>query len=1315
MDNGLKVRQILFESLLEDGDNRENWEKLCCSNRPLVPFLGAGISAWCYPTWNNLLKEIVEKVYSPQCAEKVQEALDCKTVPKFGPQLQKTFRWMEEIAECIFETCEKDYKKYMEIFRQGDNQNQKGADLILHQLRLYVGKEAENKKVDAVKELYEAFSEKRLKEKGKIPEYQNLFFRLFPDVLVTTNYDKALESCYNSILSYSYKDLAKNKKEKDKKEKDKKSWLFQAIEGKLHARQMILDGKENYRPDVTIPGMPMLLKVHGSIEQANDIALSWSGYEKAYHGEMPKLFHTIVNKSTMIFMGCGMRDDRILGELANKDVNESDLYAFLPKWENDKKKEQEQKELLDRYSIRPIYYDKSLVPKGIQGEDGIHDFFLGLLLENLDRRRIFYPRALEELWDEDRFDKEDFSSIKTSDAEGKPKKQELQIAKLSEKSRKEWLQGGYPQYIHREQAQQIWDLLNSSECPLIAITGQVGAGKTFLCRSIQRLHKSYRDTMQFFYISMDGCRSWEEFGLRLYEGLNIMEVDIPSEQKWMTLAECVSERCGVYWRSVLILDQMEKIQEESGELWETIRKLLHYWKENHTRVIFVCRSYPEKISCHTWQIEHLQKDEAYRVFQSACQAMRNKEISSQEREVVSTLFDRKMFQASEVNLLGKYADSKSNLSSFLEEWDLYYRHGDEVSQTLARMLWNNLLSEHCYADKLPEQQEKIKKNILWVWGIMEQYPGNVPHQFFDSYFKDQGDDREKQLSERTLMYMKNYGLCEEVTDEQQSNILSNMIICVEENFVSELEEDQKTEFYEFKNRRYTHGEGMEWFRGYCMNSYEKGLRDAIVQELRTAGEATGAYEQPVNDILELLRNLGRQVVNSDERIQNAELDVILHYEVKSIVQILYAHLGDRKLREQILEISCYFYSYYHYIPNYAASFVRQLITVMEDMEGYSKIYIANMCKVMGDIRRLQGKRDEAIQCYEKALRLCDHLILSEFARDQKSYRAILHIKAGILLARNYYSSDRDDTEDTDEAEKIYKRMEDKPGQAYFNQRIAETCLEEYGTKRRKEQVDAEDSVKIFNEIKIFFLNALRLYKEIEDDGKENTRIAYMLKCIGDLIVEFKEDIWANGNNVQYDFDGRELEIVPQDQKDCPKVGKEWFRAASDYYLKAFICYCCHINWRGLANVLQAMGTCLRATNKDEIKAGSKKVESIYSLAEECYRWLGDVRGLADTLDYFGHYYNDIIGGNQTENMDKPIVTKENVVYKYMALGKWKESRKLWDQQENGDKVSAVEGYKVLLENKINAYLKGKSSAKTADLQVNESKETQQEDGAEDGI
>ena len=41
MDNGLKVRQILFESLLEEGKKKEKWEKLCCSNRPLVPCVGA--------------------------------------------------------------------------------------------------------------------------------------------------------------------------------------------------------------------------------------------------------------------------------------------------------------------------------------------------------------------------------------------------------------------------------------------------------------------------------------------------------------------------------------------------------------------------------------------------------------------------------------------------------------------------------------------------------------------------------------------------------------------------------------------------------------------------------------------------------------------------------------------------------------------------------------------------------------------------------------------------------------------------------------------------------------------------------------------------------------------------------------------------------------------------------------------------------------------------------------------------------------------------------------------------------------------------
>lgn len=40
MQNVLKVRKNIFDKMLEYGDNRKNWEMLCCSDKPLVPFIG---------------------------------------------------------------------------------------------------------------------------------------------------------------------------------------------------------------------------------------------------------------------------------------------------------------------------------------------------------------------------------------------------------------------------------------------------------------------------------------------------------------------------------------------------------------------------------------------------------------------------------------------------------------------------------------------------------------------------------------------------------------------------------------------------------------------------------------------------------------------------------------------------------------------------------------------------------------------------------------------------------------------------------------------------------------------------------------------------------------------------------------------------------------------------------------------------------------------------------------------------------------------------------------------------------------------------
>lgn len=81
MGNGLKNRKQLFEKLLNidlDGENNKKekqnntyWEMLCCASKPLVPFIGAGISAWCYKTWKGLLESITKEIFPEKCFDQV--------------------------------------------------------------------------------------------------------------------------------------------------------------------------------------------------------------------------------------------------------------------------------------------------------------------------------------------------------------------------------------------------------------------------------------------------------------------------------------------------------------------------------------------------------------------------------------------------------------------------------------------------------------------------------------------------------------------------------------------------------------------------------------------------------------------------------------------------------------------------------------------------------------------------------------------------------------------------------------------------------------------------------------------------------------------------------------------------------------------------------------------------------------------------------------------------------------------------------------------------------------------------------------------
>ena len=87
-----------------------------------------------------------------------------------------------------------------------------------------------------------------------------------------------------------------------------------------------------------------------------------------------------------------------------------------------------------------------------------------------------------------------------------------------------------------------------------------------------------------------------------------------------------------------------------------------------------------------------------------------------------------------------------------------------------------------------------------------------------------------------------------------------------------------------------------------------------------------------------------------------------------------------------------------------------------------------------------------------------------------------------------------------------------------------------------------------------------------------------------------------------------------------------------------------------------MGTVFRSIEGDNLKTYIHYVEGLYGFAEECYRWLGDMRGLADTLDYSGYGYEKC----------------RDFTYNYTALSKWMESKMLWEAQGNGEKVEKIE-------------------------------------------
>lgn len=1229
MQDGLRMRKNIFEELLELEDNKQNWEKLCSSTLPLVPFMGAGISAWCFPTWKKLLTNIVTEHYSEKCAAIVEKALECQELPNVTNQ--NSFHWMEEIAECIFDADRDDYNRNAETFHLNSpgSKDAQSPDFILQQLRDYIGEESIHKKTAAKSALYRTFDDSLLKETGDMPDYQNYFPTLFSGLLVTTNYDNALKCCYPSLLSYSYEDLNDSVSNSPKEA----SWLFRAVSEKLNRINDSSNEKEAHPLSVALPDVPMLLKIHGSIERADEIALFPKGYELAYQGERLALLEKIFKESSLLFLGYGLKKDRIMDVLKelkqNQDQKFVPHFAFLPL--DEKIPEAGGKPVLTNvYGIYPIYFDWHILMKfGFsekESRDMYFNYFLGLLLENLARRTKGYPKPLELLWDPNRF------------------KEPVQFSKLQIKRRQMWEQRE-EEYVRRQEAMQIWRLLNSSsECPLIAITGKNGSGKSTLCRNIQELQKEHINAMQFFYISLANCKSWNEFCVRIFQELNIIGLETFTISHWKDFARRVSDRCGVYWKSVLILDSMDHLKEnpDHPELWETIKKLLKFWKEHKTRVIFICQNYPDGIPCYTWHLGELKKEEAQKVFFSACISRQNRDITYLERKVVSELFTRQEFQPSSIDLLGKYANSKNDLTSLLEEWLFFHLPGDKGEQTLTRILWNHLLDQHHYYEKeLEEEKMNIQNNILWLWGILGTYPGPFPNQFFETLFEAESEGnlslehemsyKSRALTEKTLMYMKNIGLCEEQDNKKQNILFENMTACVKKYFLPAVRQSGCKGCEQFGNS-FTQdiqnlkekGYGLDCFRGYIMHEWEDELRAYVWEELprqTNPDSPKRISNDPTEDILSLLKSLCRITHGNRHSGSYQRLNMVLHYEIETIIRFLCMCLSSESCSEDrisdILEIGYCFSPHYHYVPSHAFPLVSQLLRILEDRHAKDPVWsgqelykLAELTRVMGDIKRLLGSRENALHCYSQCISLCHEQMLTVLDKKDNptAYNECRRIKARTLLTRMYYSSgDNNWNADAEDCLELFHELNDTWGIAYYHQRTGEMLSEHSGYEN-------------FELIKEHYLHSETLYTKISD----KTGNAYLWKCKGDLIVKYQQALTA---------------------------GRAWFPDAAECYLQGFLKYCSNINWRGMANILQAMETCLRVNqirNKDTL-------EAIYGLAAECYRWLGDIRGLADTLDYMGYGYEEL--------WDKASM--------YLALNQWTESLKLWIKQENEEKVVAI--------------------------------------------
>lgn len=247
---------ITFKEIMScHEDNQQTFDKIVDITRKhaLIPFIGAGISSsWTkYPTWKNLLRNIAEKNYI-----------------LFGNEVRNHF---------------------------SSNQYELVASEIESRLSNIVFKN----------NLREIFDSRKLRN-IQIPQHLRLIPQLFDNIILTTNFDRAIEEIFHQT------DIS----------------IDRVTPSSGHDNPMVLRAFAQSRP--------LLIKLHGDIE-IEDLVLTKEDYDKTYGIDkvdaelpLPKLLKRIFTTKTILFLGCSLEEDRILNIIKECSTEGVEHFALLP-------------------------------------------------------------------------------------------------------------------------------------------------------------------------------------------------------------------------------------------------------------------------------------------------------------------------------------------------------------------------------------------------------------------------------------------------------------------------------------------------------------------------------------------------------------------------------------------------------------------------------------------------------------------------------------------------------------------------------------------------------------------------------------------------------------------------------------------------------------------------------------------------------------------------------------------------------------------------------------------------------------------------